>query len=311
MPGTGSHDQRVTILMAVRDGARYLPAQLDSIAAQSLDGWRLLASDDGSTDESRALIDRFAATHPQGRVLLLTGPGQGPAANFRHLLRAVPENGGLVAFGDQDDVWLPDKLERAARALAGLDGPAIWCSSVTICDEALRPLAVSTLPRRGPSFRHALVQNLVRGNTLVLNPAAFRLTAAADAETGPVVMHDWWIYQLVTGAGGRVIFDPRPSVLYRQHGANVVGGARGLRARLTAAGRLVLGAHRGWSRRNLLALHPSRHRLTPENRRVLDDFARLQDPLPQRIAALRRGGFHRQGRLEQLALWAAVLLGRA
>lgn len=310
--GPESRTQRVTILMAVYNGARHLPAQLDSIAGQSHSDWCLLASDDGSRDDSCALIDRFAAKRLQGQVRLMAGPRDGPAANFRHLLRAIPEQGGLVAFCDQDDVWLPDKLDRAACALHDTgEQPAIWCSRVTICDAALRPLGVSDLPHRGPSFRHALVQNIVRGNTLVLNPAALRLVLAADAEAGPVVMHDWWIYQLVTGAGGRVIFDPEPSVLYRQHSANVVGGPTGLRARLAALQRLIRGVHRGWSRLTLQSLRPSYHRLTPENRRVLDDFARLQGPLPQRIAALRRGGFYRQGRLAQFALWVAVLLGRA
>ena len=76
-------------------------------------------------------------------------------------------------------------------------------------------------------------------------------------------------------------------------------------------GRMLNGTYSGWSRTNLAALRASGHRLTPENRALLEDFAALQGALPKRIAAMRRGGFFRQGRVSQLALWLAVLMGRS
>lgn len=304
----------VAILMAVYQGHAYLPEQLKSLAGQSHSDWVLIAGDDGSTDGSAGLLAQFAARHAPGQVRVVAGPGLGAAANFRALLDHVPPGASHVVFCDQDDVWDAGKLATGIAALPDGrpdDRPAIWCSRVINCDDDLQQLSLSPIPRHPPEFRHALMQNMVHGNTLMLNRAAYELVAAANAEAGPAVMHDWWIYQLVSGAGGLVVYDPIPSVLYRQHADNLVGANSGLRGRLGGLRRMFDGTYRRWSRTNLAALQASRHRLTPENRDLLDDFAALQGGFATRIAAMRRGGFHRQGRVSQCALWLAVLLGRS
>lgn len=305
-----SASSQVTVLLALYQGAAYLSDQLESIAAQD-QPWRLIVADDGSTDAGPAIVAGFAAAHP-GKVTLTAGPGRGAAANFRALLALVAADAPFAALSDQDDVWQPGKLSRAVAMLRDTGEPhrpALYCSRVTICDRDLRPVGLSRMPQRPPSFRHALVQNLVQGNTVVLNRAALELVAAAAA--GPVVMHDWWLYQLVTGAGGRVIHDPWPSLLYRQHGQNVVGANDGARSRLASLQRMLAGQHREWSRLNLAALAPVRHLLTPENRETLDRFAALTGNGPlRRLSALRHGGFYLQGALSQAALWVAAALGR-
>ena len=123
------------ILLAVYNGADGLPAQLDSIAAQDDPDWRLLVSDDGSHDDSDALIAAFAGRMQGRRVVRLTGPGQGAARNFLFLIRqwrAHLPPGSLMAFCDQDDVWLTDKLGRGRAALAAVpeNVPALYCLSL-------------------------------------------------------------------------------------------------------------------------------------------------------------------------------------
>lgn len=307
MPQDDATPPRVTVLMAIHQGARFLPEQLDSIAAQEGIDWRLVVSDDGSTDGGPGIVRDFAAAHP-GRVARRNGPRRGAAANFRALM-ADAGGAGFTALADQDDRWHAGKLARAAAALRAVpEGvPAIWCSRVVICDASLAPRGLSRLPRAAPSFRHALVQNMVQGNTLMMNRAALALMRAADRLAGPVVMHDWWTYQIVSGAGGRVIFDARPSVDYRQHGANAVG-SDGPRAQIA---RMLRGRHAEWSRLNLAALTACAPLLTAENRALLAEFARLLNGSPaQRLAAMRRGGFHRHGAFSQAALWVAAALGR-
>lgn len=301
----------VTVLLALYRGAAFLQAQLDSIAAQAVD-WRLLVSDDDPGADAGAGIARHLARAHPGRVTLRAGPGQGAAANFMAMLAALPAEPGFIALSDQDDVWLADKLPRALATLQGAGGrPALYCSRATICDAALRPLGLTPAPRHPPSFRHALVQNLVQGNTAVLNPAAAALARQAAQGAGQVVLHDWWLYQLLTGAGGQVIWDPRPSVLYRQHGDNVVGANAGLRGRLASAGRMLSGHHRDWSRTTLHEMQRQRPLLTPEHRAVLEDFAALCGPgAGARLRALRRGGFHRRDAPSQALLWVAAALGR-
>jgi glycosyltransferase involved in cell wall biosynthesis len=302
------------VLLATWNGARFLPRQLESLAAQRGIAWRLLWRDDGSADATLALLEEFAAAQPAGRVLHLDAPSGrlGPARGFLALLAASPEPEAPHAFCDQDDLWLPDKLARAAAALAEIPAgmPGLYCGRQILAGPDLAPRGPSPLPRRPPGFANALVQNIATGCTTVLNPAARRLLLAAPPPPEGS-MHDWWAYLLVSGCGGRVIFDPEPTVLYRQHGGNAVGATapvplRALRAlrRGPAAFLALLAAHR----RVLLAAAPELP-LTPEARVVLAETAALADRRPwRRLAALRRAGLYRQSPAEDatLRLWLAL-----
>lgn len=304
---------KLAILLAVYNGAAHLAEQLDSYAAQDETDWQLWVSDDGSTDGSREIVARFAAAQPGGKVKVIEGPRQGSAMNFRHLLDVLPPDMPRAAFSDQDDVWLPHKL---TRALQGLDAvpqevPAIYCSRTIICDEDLHPRGASRFFRRPPGFCNALVQNIAAGNTIVLNSAALRLVRAANAEADEVVLHDWWVYQIVTGAGGVVISDAEPGLLYRQHDGNLVGANNGPRALLMRLGMMLNGRYSVWNSINIAALSASAHRLTGENRAILHHFAcARQSRLPRRLVLLARAGLYRQTPLSQAGFWLAALLGR-
>jgi glycosyltransferase involved in cell wall biosynthesis len=304
---------RVAILLALYNGAAHLAEQLDSYAAQSLPDWALIVSDDGSTDGTGAILDRFAAAHPDRRITRQAGPGQGFVRNFFSLLRSVPADVPHAALSDQDDVWFPDKLARAVAALAAVPPgvPGLYCAGSLICDAALRPLGESAPFPRPPAFRNALVQSIGGGNTMVLNRAALDLVRAAVDEAQDAVAHDWWLYQIITGCGGQVIRDPQPVLHYRQHGANLIGANLSLRARLGRI-RFILGRRFcDWNDINLAALHRSRHRLTPEARAALDAYsAARQGGLVARLSRLRASGVWRQSRAGTAALYLACGLRR-
>jgi glycosyltransferase involved in cell wall biosynthesis len=306
-------DPQVTILLALYNGGATLAEQLASLASQTHANWRLIVSDDGSQDTSLATLARFAADLPAPQVRLMMGPARGSAWNFRHMIGALTDRVDHVAFCDQDDVWLPDKLARAVAALARCpaDLPALYCSRTVICDAALTGRRPSRLPSRPPAFRNALVQNIAGGNTIVLNPAAARLARQAHRDAGPVVEHDWWLYQVVTGAGGTVVYDPTPSVLYRQHGGNQIGANDTLGACARRLCMVLAGRFQGWNSINIAALEATIHRLTPENRALLAQFAALRlAPLPRRLLLLAQSGLFRQGRGGQAGLWMATILRR-
>lgn len=301
----------IAVLMATYDGAAHLVAQLKSIAAQTLPPRWLVVSDDGSTDGTLAILAGFAAQHPAIAVAVLRGPGRGAAANFLHLLHYMPEGADVVALSDQDDVWLPGKLADGVALLGDSVLPVLLGTRTLVCDERLGAPHPSPLWRRPFGFAHALVQSFAGGNTMMLNRAAMRLAAGAAVEAGQVVMHDWWLYQIISGAGGRVVFDAQPQLYYRQHGANQIGANRGPIAKMHRLRALLRGDFRRWNGVNAGALAASAHRLTPENRAILKDFIRLRDlPLLDRIAQFRRLGLYRQGPAGTASLWLAVALGR-
>jgi len=302
--------QSVLILMATRNGARFIADQLDSIAAQHHEGWRLWISDDGSSDGTVAIIEAFARSRPEGQVRLLRGPGVGATGNFRSLLRRAVLDGQYLAFCDQDDVWDPDHLSRGMAMLLGIPDPlAIYGCRMRICDAKLQQTGLSPLPARPLGFRNALVQNMLSGNTIVMTPAAARLLQEAEAEAGEIPIHDWWAYQIVTGAGGTAVLDDQPGILYRQHGANVIGANRGMRTFPTRLLRHLRGRHKAWAVQNSAALRASVMRFTPENRARLAAFDdALSAPLTRKIAALRKAGVYYQSPQARAAFWLSVAL---
>lgn len=319
MTQTPRDDTQITILMAVYNGAAYLEEQLASIAAQTHRAWRLIASDDGSTDTSRKVLADVAHRwdgQGTGGLEIVQGPQQGAAENFMSLLRHAQRHSTAprwIAFSDQDDIWLPDKLARAQAALLAepSDVPALYCGRTWIMDPQMTQRRLSAPRPRAPGFRNALVQNIASGNTILLNPAASAMVLEAAIRVGPVVVHDWWVYQLITGAGGTVVHDDTPVLLYRQHAGNEIGANDTLRARLKRIRQLLQGDFRDWNRINVAALRATPDMLSAQNQQLLaafDDLAGL--PLLPRLLALRRLRLYRQSGASTVALWVAAILGK-
>jgi len=303
----------VCILLGLYQGAPYLRAQLDSFARQTYAQWSLIVSDDGSNDAGPDILAAFQGDHPGHRITCRPGPGQGFARNFLSLLQSVPGDVPFAALSDQDDVWFDDKLARAVRMLAGVPAgiPALYCAGSTICDAALTPLRDSRVFARPPDFRNALVQSIGGGNTMVLNRAALDLAAAAAGEASDPVAHDWWLYQLITACGGRILREDQPVLFYRQHADNLIGANLSMGASLSRILALLGGRFRAWNSTNLKALSGSRRRFTPQARQVLAHYESARSgSLRRRMAALRASGVYRQSLPGNIALYAAAALNR-
>lgn len=103
----------VDILLCTYNGARFLPRQLASFEIQTFPHWRLIVSDDGSQDETLALLSAFAQKYGADKVQIRHGPRKGPNANFLSLICDPTLDSAFFALSDQDDVWAADKLSRA------------------------------------------------------------------------------------------------------------------------------------------------------------------------------------------------------
>ena len=228
----------VCILLSVYNGAAFLTELLQSLQRQTHTDWTLIWRDDGSTDQTRQIMQHFSESLESSRCLEVTqgDDHRGVASSFYLLLDHVPA-GHYVAFCDQDDVWFPNKLERAVKALAPFSPkqvPALYCSRQILTDAGLKPFGVSARLPEKPVFLMALTQNIATGCTVVLSPDAVHLVRSVVPPPFPT-LHDWWSYLLVSGAGGAVITDNQPSLYYRQHQGNTVGvpthyAARALKA---------------------------------------------------------------------------------
>jgi hypothetical protein len=297
----------VTIVMATRNGAPFLAAQLDSIAGQSHRDWTLFVSDDGSTDATRSILADFARHHP---VRLVEGPRQGAAANFLSALCHPELPAGIVALADQDDVWLQGKLARGVRRMAASpgDGPLLYAAESLLTDAGLRPLRRSSAGRAQPGFPAALCQNLFGGHTVMLNPSAVALLRRAGAPAG-IAYHDWWIYQLIAGAEGKLLLDPRPTARYRQHQGNSLGGLSGRSGSLRRLAMVLSGRWRADMRAQARALNAVRPLLLPAAQARLDGYLAAASFGPARAVGLQRAGVVRSSRAGTAAMLAACMLG--
>ena len=311
MPPGSFAAARVAILMCTKDGAAFIDSQLKSIADQSHKNWILVASDDGSTDDTVAKIQQFAEAYRQ-KTTIRRGPGKGVCANFLSLANDLTIDADYFAFSDQDDVWYQDKLQRALTWLTTVPAgvPGMYCGRTELMTFDERPLGLSPLFTRPPAFQNALVQSLGGGNTIMFNRETKKILE--EVAVIDVVLHDWWVYQLVSAAGGMIRYDARPMVRYRQHPDNLIGSNLGWRARFVRFCRMLKGRFHSWNTINIAALRrlPA-HLLQPKNREVLALFAKARcASLPKRLYYLRKSGVYRQSWPGNLTLFAATILKR-
>ncbi len=222
----------IEVVLPTYNGAPYLEAQLASIDAQSLRPSRVLLRDDGSSDGTPALVEKLQQRYGNWLQVLPADGNLGCKANENRLLQAT--TAPYVALADQDDLWLPKKLEQALvrmqqlEARHGADTPLLVHSDLELVDARGQRLGCRYLqrqrlnPQRTAPVDLALT-NVVTGCTALLNRALLQKALPIPPEA---LMHDWWL-ALVASAFGRIALVEEPGVLYRQHGGNVLG-AQGL-----------------------------------------------------------------------------------
>jgi glycosyltransferase involved in cell wall biosynthesis len=301
---------KVAVLLCTMQGQRFLAEQLNSIATQTHPNWEIWASDDGSDDHTHAILEHYREHWGEDHLSIHAGPAEGSTANFLSLTCRADIDTEYFAYADQDDIWESDKLERAVKWLQTVPRhiPALYGSRTQLVDERNQYIGYSPLFNRTPSFENALVQNVAGGNTMVFNRAARDLLRRAGDQV-PVVAHDWWAYMVITGCGGRVYYDPYPTVRYRQHGGNQVGSNQSWGARLVRLRMLLKGRYRQWNRDNLLALEGILPLMTASNRQTLQEFAQARNGgIWNRLTGLWNSGVYRQTVLGNLGLVAAALL---
>jgi len=223
----------IDILLATYEGSAFLPAQLDSLFAQTHQEWRLVVRDDGSTDGTKEILDRTCAAHP-GRVVLAPHDGRrlGASGSFAALLELSEAPYAMLC--DQDDIWLPEKVELTLAAMRqlerewGANHPLLVHTDLKVVDQRLATIDESFWhferihPQRVRRLSRVLMQNFATGCTVMINRPLASLALPVPAEA---MMHDWWL-ALVAVAFGKVSSIPKTTVLYRQHGRNDTGASR-------------------------------------------------------------------------------------
>lgn len=216
----------IDILMATYNGGKFIREQLDSIFWQTFQDFRLIVRDDGSTDDTVAIVEEYSQKNP-GRIEIVHDEVVCKSAtkNFFELLKHAEAD--YVMFCDQDDVWMKYKIQITLDYMKATESrnpgkPVLIFTGLQVVDAELRSMdllfGLQGAPEKLYTFRELLAANCAAGCTQMLNREAYE--NLGSFEEG-ITLHDWWtmLYALGFGVVERV---PMALILYRQHSGNVM-----------------------------------------------------------------------------------------
>ena len=205
----------IDILLATYNGEKYLPELLSSLEQQTYTDWKLIIIDDCSKDKTIDILHSFKETSKHSIEIFAL---------------AKKSTSDYIAFCDQDDVWLPNKLETCMQAMRNAEKedtslPILIYSDLKVVDNDLNLISPSFFSysnyRINPQLQHLICQNQITGCTILANKALNQLCIQAK-NYDQILMHDSW-YGITAMTFGKVIYINKSLILYRQHGNNSVG----------------------------------------------------------------------------------------
>ena len=301
---------KVNILMSTYNGQQFLAEQIRSIQDQSYTDWTLFIRDDGSSDNTKEILKDFE--RQDSRIHLIDSDKSdnlGVIKSFHKLVNH--DRADYYFFSDQDDVWLPNKLELSLKEaqyyLADL--PLMVYMDLKVVNQDLEIMTESMVKSQSHHANTELVQelteNTVTGGVAMINHAL----AEMWQETDDILMHDWYL-ALLASAFGNLVFIDQPGELYRQHSDNVLG-ARTLSKRF-----------KKWIRPHILfavywdliknsqkqARHLLQMPLSQSNRELIEAFVTIMDkPMLERFRILRKYGLRKNKAFHTLVFTTLIV----
>jgi glycosyltransferase involved in cell wall biosynthesis len=318
--GAGS----IEVALATYNSERFLPKLLDSLFAQTVQDFTLIVADDGSSDATKQILEKYSGDHPgRIRVVAVGRQARGPVGNFGRLLDEAKAD--YVLLCDHDDVWLPNKIEVSVERMRELEAvhppgtPLLVHTDLTIVNADLELIYPSFFgfsnarPKQNRLMR-LLMSNVASGCTTIVNRALYERARPIPPEA---VMHDHWL-ALVASALGAIGCIDEPTILYRLHSGNTIGVRRPRAASaLERVGQTLLSDNRYrvmmlYARQAAALLARFGDEMRGPERRATEILANI-DRIPRwkRFVALRRSGLGLRGFVKNAALLIAVTRGSA
>lgn len=231
----GMNGKKVAVLMSTYNGARFAENQIESILNQSLVSLHLFIRDDGSKDETMAVLNKYR--NYENVTIVDATENVGYKNSFLTLLdvalHKTDKQFKYFSFADQDDVWRPDKLVRAVEKLEHhFDSKyRLYYSGMTVTDSNL-----NTLLEKRYCLKNTLEESLVRfsltGTTMVFSRVLAEKLLVSDEIYDLKDGHDTLLFRLNLALCGVVIYDDYSGVLFRRHDANASTGGKNIMAKI-------------------------------------------------------------------------------
>ena len=220
--------EQVNIILATYQGEKYIKEQLDSILNSTFTDFIVSVYDDGSKDRTLEIVEGYVKKYPNRIQLFCNKSNQGHFNNFMQGVIANPHP--YIMFCDQDDIWNSDKIKDTYECMIRAEKqhkeetPIAVFTDATVVDENLNVLNESfhkagNLDTKLLDLPHMLMENKIMGCTMMMNRALIEKVVSLPKQAR---FHDWWL-ALIAAAYGKIIYLPKATMKYRQHGNNVVG----------------------------------------------------------------------------------------
>ena len=304
--GTG---KKVQILLSTYNGEKYLREQLDSFAEQTVfQNISVLIRDDGSTDGTVTILQEYEKKYG---FCVEYGFNIGTTRSYLWLLEHSDDSCDFFAFSDQDDVWLPEKIEKEAAEMQRMDStrPRLVSTHSEIVNKNLSHQGSSIPIKKGVSFFNAMVQNVCPGHTQLLD-RKLRDAVRKTAEPSAVLVVDWWVYLIASGLG-TVEALPEVTVLHRQHGNNTIGYATSPVFQFVTRLRRLHGKTAAAMTRQLKAFYRCYGcQIADDYRAELESFLNSLPSLRHRLHYVVSAKIFRQSAMDTMAVKILYVLGK-
>ena len=219
--------EKVDILLATYNGEKYIREQIESILNQTHKEFRLLISDDGSTDGTRNILNEYKEKDNRVKIFFQER-NLGVVKNFEFLLNKVEAK--YYMFSDQDDIWKEEKIEKSLNKIE--EGYDLVYSDLEVVDENLNVTYSSYWKLKGiynkikkyNNFKSLYLNNFVTGCTIISKKELINSFMPLP-NTSKFVLHDYWI-SLIISQNGKIAYIEEPLIKYRQHKNNKVGSKK-------------------------------------------------------------------------------------
>lgn len=296
--------KKVQILMSTYNGEEYIREQMDSILGQNYPDVDILVRDDGSTDDTFVILKEYEEYHQNVRAY--KGDNIGVNRSFFDLLKNCGDGADYIGFCDQDDYWLPEKIERAVEKLEQMNGPALYCGAKTLVDASLSVLDKQPRQLVRPGFGNAVIESICSGCTLLMTRELTDLIRERLPED--VIHHDWWCYMAATYLGD-MYYDSNSYIYYRQHASNEVGASGSALAMIRAKARDLKKRHGDLKKQLSDFYHYYKGLGAPEKDALIEALLKA-DSVSGRFAIQFNSGWYRQTALDNLVVRGLFFMNR-
>ena len=303
--------RKVAIVLGFYDGYKFINRQLQSIFDQTHQNFIIFVTDDNSKENFSLEKLNINERNKKKIRIRFRNKNIGYAQNFLNALVSIDGNFDYYAFSDQDDIWYREKLEKAINSLEEYphNQANLYGSRTELIGASEdKKLGKSIEFKKSPSFQNALTQNIFGGNTMVFNRNAFNLICLSNINQ-KIIAHDWWCYQIISGAGGNVFYDKNIYLKYRQHNNNLIGSNISFKDKWLRFCKVVNGNFKIQNDHNLKAIINNQNLLIKRNQIILTNFIKARKSnFLKRIFYFAKSGVYRQTLIGNIALFIGVII---